>query len=357
MFKPGALLSLLSQLKQYKLDITALQETRWQGKDIMDMKSHTLFYSGKEEGTREFGVAFIVERNMKRNVLDFKAVDERICVLRIKTKFHNLSFINVHAPTEEKEEIEKEVFYQKVEEVYDSCPSNDIKIVLGDLNAKVGKEEIYQGLIGRHSMHLNTNNNGQRLVDFAAAKNMVVSTCFPHKEIHKQTWRSPHGKTNNQIDHILIDKRNASSVLDVKSCRGASSDSDHFLVRGKYRCKIAYNKQELNRKMKKLHIDALREPSAVTKFQQQLGKEFGKSETEQVEKGEISIEEEWKQLKEAITEAAEQTIGYQPRPDGRGWFDEECRVALDEKHSIQKMDRQTNQSQKTRIRETAESSP
>jgi hypothetical protein len=66
----------------------------------MDMKSHTLSYSGKEEGTREFGVEFIVERNMKRNVLDSKAVDERICVLRIKTKFHNLRFINVHAPTE-----------------------------------------------------------------------------------------------------------------------------------------------------------------------------------------------------------------------------------------------------------------
>ena len=86
---------------------------------------------------------------------------------------------------------------------------------------------------------------------FAAAKNMVVSsTSFSHKEIHKQTWRSPDGKTNNQTDHILIDKRNASSILDVKSCRGASSDSDHFLVRGKYRCKIAYSKHELNRNTK-----------------------------------------------------------------------------------------------------------
>jgi hypothetical protein len=132
-------------------------------------------------------VAYIVERNMKRNVLDIKAVDERICVLRIKTKFHNLSFINVHAPTEEKEEIEKEAFYQQVEEVYDSCPSNDIKVVLGDMNAKVGKEGIYQGLTDRHSLHLNTNNNGQWLVDFAAAKNMVVSsTCFPLKDIYKQ---------------------------------------------------------------------------------------------------------------------------------------------------------------------------
>ena len=100
----------------------ALQETRWQGKDIMDMKSHTLFYSGKEEGTREFGVAFVVERNTKQNVLDFRAVNEQMCVLRIKTKFQNLSLINVHAPTEEKEELEKEAFYQKIEEVYDSCP-------------------------------------------------------------------------------------------------------------------------------------------------------------------------------------------------------------------------------------------
>jgi len=97
LFRTGALLSLLSQLKQYKLDITALQETRWQGKDILHMKSHTLFYSSKEEGTRKFGVAFVVDRNMKRNVLDFKAINERICVLRIKTKFHNLSLINVHA--------------------------------------------------------------------------------------------------------------------------------------------------------------------------------------------------------------------------------------------------------------------
>jgi len=68
---------LLCQLKEHRLAITALQETRWrQGKDIMDMKSHTLFYSSKEKGVREFGVAFVVERNMKRNVLDFKAVDE-----------------------------------------------------------------------------------------------------------------------------------------------------------------------------------------------------------------------------------------------------------------------------------------
>jgi hypothetical protein len=40
-FKTGVLISLLSQLKQYRLDITGLQGTRLEGKDIMDVKSHT----------------------------------------------------------------------------------------------------------------------------------------------------------------------------------------------------------------------------------------------------------------------------------------------------------------------------
>jgi len=86
---------------------------------------------------------------------------------------------------------------------------------------------------------------------------VVSSTCFLHKEIHKQTWRSPDGKTNNQIDHILIDKRKASSILDMKSCREASSKSDHFLVRGRYRCKIAYSKYEPNITTRRPHVDAL----------------------------------------------------------------------------------------------------
>jgi hypothetical protein len=43
-----------------------------------------------------------------------------------------------------------------------------------------------------------------------------------------------------------------------------------------------------------------------------------------VTEGESHIEEDWKQLKEVVKEAAEQIIGYQPRPDRRGWFDDEC---------------------------------
>ena len=42
------------------------------------------------------------------------------------------------------------------------------------------------------------------------------------------TWRSPDGKTFNQIDLFLIDARHVSHVMDVKTFRGTYIDSDHY---------------------------------------------------------------------------------------------------------------------------------
>jgi hypothetical protein len=63
--------------------------------------------------------------------------------------------------------------------------------------------------------------------------------------------------------------------------------------------------------------------------------EFGKLGTEQVTNGESHKEGDWKQLKQVI-KATEQTIGYQPKPDRRGWFDDKCRSALEEKNAAYK---------------------
>ena len=73
-----------------------------------------------------------------------------------------------------------------------------MKILLGDLNAKVGRENIFKLTIGNESLHQDSNDNGVRIVNFATSKNLVVKrTVFPHQNIHKYTWTSPDGKTYN----------------------------------------------------------------------------------------------------------------------------------------------------------------
>ena len=83
-----------------------------------------------------------------------------------------------------------------------------MKILLGDFNAKVGRENIFKQTIGNESLHQDSNDNGVRIVNFAMSKNLnVKSIMFPHRDIHKLTWTSPDGKTQNEIDYILIERK------------------------------------------------------------------------------------------------------------------------------------------------------
>jgi endonuclease/exonuclease/phosphatase family metal-dependent hydrolase len=137
---------------------------------------------------------------------------------------------NVHARTEDKTDDVKDSFYDELERVFDKFPKYHMKILL-DFNAKVGREGIFRPTIGNHSLHKIGNDNGVRKVNFATSKNLIVkSTMFPHPNIHKFTWIYPDGKAHNHIDHILIDRRRHSSVLHVRSFRGAECYTDHYLV-------------------------------------------------------------------------------------------------------------------------------
>jgi hypothetical protein len=98
-------------------------------------------------------------------------------------------------------------FYEELERIFDKFPKYHMKMLLGDLNAKVDREDFFKPTIGNESLHKISNNNGVRVVNFATSKNLIVkSTIFSHRNIHKYTWTFPDGNTYNQIDHILIDR-------------------------------------------------------------------------------------------------------------------------------------------------------
>jgi len=153
------------------------------------------------------GTGFFVHRRIVSAVKRVELVSDRLSYIVLRGRWCNI-IVNVHAPSEEKSEESKDSFYEELEQVFDHFPNYHMKILLGDFNAKVGREIIFKPTVGQESLHQDSNDNGVRLVNFATSKNLVVkSTIFPHRNIHKYTWTSPDVKTHNQIDHILIDRR------------------------------------------------------------------------------------------------------------------------------------------------------
>jgi hypothetical protein len=86
----------------------------------------------------------------------------------------------------------KEQFYEELQRTHDRAPKHDIIIILGDMNAKIGKEETFNHVVGRYSPHDISNENGELAANYAISNDMfMISTNFQHKKIHIGTWVSP----------------------------------------------------------------------------------------------------------------------------------------------------------------------
>jgi len=75
--------------------------------------------------------------------------------------------LNVHVPSEEKSDVSKDSFYEELEQVFDHFPKHQMKILLEDFNAKVGRDNILKTTIGNDSLHQDSNDNVVRIVNFA----------------------------------------------------------------------------------------------------------------------------------------------------------------------------------------------
>lgn len=200
-----ALQCTLADLDKYKIQIEAVQETRWLDSGIHTMPSHSIYFSGPSNNTHQFGTGFIVSNNVDHLVIGFVPINKYMCTLRIRSDKQKITLLNVHAPTELKEDEIKEEFYSKLEHIYDSYDS-------------IGKEQCFNSVDGYHSLHSSSNGNGCRLAGFALSNGLNFrSTQFQRKDIYKVTWNSSDKKFRSQIDHVLIDKVFSANITNVRS--------------------------------------------------------------------------------------------------------------------------------------------
>ena len=89
------------------------------------------------------------------------------CHIVLRGRWCNFIVLNVHAPSEKKSDDSKDGFYEDLEQVFDNFPKYHMKIILGDFNVKVGRENIFKLTIGNECLHQDSNDNGVRIVNFA----------------------------------------------------------------------------------------------------------------------------------------------------------------------------------------------
>ncbi|CAG4989725.1 unnamed protein product [Colias eurytheme] len=203
------------------------------GEGINDYGNYILHYKGETQG--QYGVGFLVKKNLTNRIDEIKGISERITILNIMlplNKEEKWSIIQAYSPPEsnkKKDVANIEKFYEDLRMSMQYCNKN--VIVMGDFNAQIGTK-IKSGeeyTIGKYGQGKRSK-NGSRLVTFALEnKFKILNSFYKKKKTKKWTWMSPNGQYKNEIDFIM--SNNSKIIKDVSIIHNLNFNSDHKMVR------------------------------------------------------------------------------------------------------------------------------
>nr|KAG5700884.1 hypothetical protein BaRGS_012291 [Batillaria attramentaria] len=181
-------------------------------------------------------------------------------------------------------------------------------IRMGDFNAKIGSDNTgYEDTMGTHGLG-QMNENGERFANFCALNQLVIGgSIFPHKRIHKATWRSPDHVTENQIDHICISRKFRRSWRDVRVMRGADVSSDHHLLATTLRLRLKRHTNANNTRTR-YNVGLLRNTDTQAAFRISLSNRFQPLQ-DLIEDSEMDIETHWEHSKKLWHDTCEEVLG------------------------------------------------
>lgn len=337
MFDTGRLAQVTAEMHRYGLDVIGVSESRWTGSGkLRTATGETVLYSGREDNQHSEGVAIILKKGVEKCLMEWKPINNRLIKVRLRGKQVNMSIIQCYAPTNDADDEEKDNFYELLQKEVDSLPRYDLVIVIGDLNAKVGKDNtFYTRTMGKHGCGV-MNENGERLADFCTMNNLVIGgTLFPHPDIHKLTWCSPNGRDRNQIDHLLVNGRWRRSLQDVIVRRGADVGSDHHLVVATIKLKLRKTGMKANH-TRRFDVEKLKDPKLKSAFTLALKNRFQTLQEAQDDFNNTgNIDAAWGKISAAYTESSELCLGHRLGTK-KDWIKKETWDAIEQRRKIKK---------------------
>ena len=149
----------------------------------------------------------------------------------------NITVIQGYAPTSNAEEAEVKQFYEDLPDLLELTPKKDVLFIIGDWNAKVGSHET-PGVTGKFGLGVQ-NEARQRLIEFCQENTQfIANTLFQQDKRRLNTWTSPDGEYQNQVDFIFYSQRWRSSIQSAKTRPGADCGANHELLIAKFRLKL-----------------------------------------------------------------------------------------------------------------------
>ena len=142
-------------------------------------------------------MAFICTEKIKKCVLGFNHISDRIITIRIQGKPINFTCRQVYTPTSTADEKEMDYFYDALQKSIDITLKGDIMYVIGDWNAKVGKQNT-AGVTGSFGLKIR-NERGDTMVDLCSRDSIVVMNTMFKQHARIYTWKLPDKITKTRL--------------------------------------------------------------------------------------------------------------------------------------------------------------
>ncbi|XP_047103703.1 uncharacterized protein LOC124722607 [Schistocerca piceifrons] len=325
-YRPERRTALITQeLARLDIDIAALSETRLSGEGhISEVRSgYTIFWKGMDAGEpRIHGAGFSVKTKIVKDLrLTPVSINERLMTLRVPIGSDRvITFVSAYAPTLDSDEDTKNQFYHQLNSTLSKIPIQDKLILLGDFNARVGRDNrFWRDVMGKQGVG-NCYANGLLLLGLCVEHELFISnTQFRFPNRYKTTLMHPRSKHWHLIDYVITRQRDKKDILITKAALNIDECwTDHRLLISRLRVpkyrKPRSHFSDLPRR--KFNISNLNNKNVRSHFQDILSEQLNKAPTTTDD-----VEREWTTLKNIIKETAENVVGFSARKRS-DWFDD-----------------------------------